>query len=199
LSIRSGSSEVMRFGDIVIVGCLTAAGTVLVGSIASSRLLSQTFGWEDGAGGAYGHASGRFFEVRLQGSRFELACGHLGWWTEFDVGNDVGVYPPPTPPNRGTYHRRKAYFPYEPASRVPGGLPAVDWFPFGASKWHIVLGVPSWLLVVVLLAPSAVRGWTVRARRRRGAGGLCIHCGYDLRATRDRCPECGTVPARAAA
>ena len=64
-----------------------------------------------------------------------------------------------------------------------GSLPVIarvvivpHWFVFGAS---------------VLLAVALVR----RRRRlgRRFFAGHCRACGYDLRATPGRCPECGTV------
>ena len=42
-----------------------------------------------------------------------------------------------------------------------------------------------------LLATIAFRR---HRRRMRAAATRCVGCGYDLRATPDRCPECGKVP-----
>jgi len=60
------------------------------------------------------------------------------------------------------------------------------------TMWHVRL--PYWLpsLLFALLPAYCVRRW-LRARRRRAAG-QCPTCGYDLRATPDRCPECGGAP-----
>ena len=59
--------------------------------------------------------------------------------------------------------------------------------------------LPYWLMAVVTGVGPAVWAWRRRRRRRRGGAGLCPACGYDLRATPGRCPECGTTVGHAAA
>jgi hypothetical protein len=55
--------------------------------------------------------------------------------------------------------------------------------------------VPLWPFLVLTAVLPAL--WTIRfiRSRRRNSAFCCAHCGYDLRATPDRCPECGTVRA----
>jgi hypothetical protein len=81
--------------------------------------------------------------------------------------------------------------------------PADDWIHCGFG-WHFqswdggrtdtMAAAPFWFLTGILLVLPL---WDLRGmvrRRRYASRGRCRKCGYDLRATPARCPECGLEP-----
>ncbi|HEV8290478.1 MAG TPA: hypothetical protein VGP94_01080, partial [Tepidisphaeraceae bacterium] len=58
--------------------------------------------------------------------------------------------------------------------------------------WNLI--IPFWLLTTLTaILPLFEIPLLIRAFRKslRDTHGLCLHCGYDLRASPERCPECG--------
>jgi hypothetical protein len=61
--------------------------------------------------------------------------------------------------------------------------------PSGVVPRDLIIMLPYWF--VALLTAMGPVGWMIRRVRRGPVSGRCARCGYDLRATPDRCPECG--------
>ena len=60
-----------------------------------------------------------------------------------------------------------------------------------------LFAVPHWAVTLPLAAAVGWGLWLGRRPARRATRGLCPSCGYDLRGSTERCPECGAA-ARAA-
>jgi hypothetical protein len=78
------------------------------------------------------------------------------------------------------------------AGPTPGGSRGA-WAHGGRRMW--IIWVPYWLPALLTAALPAEAIYRIIRQRRRRSAGQCKVCGYDLRATPDRCPECGAQPA----
>jgi hypothetical protein len=66
-------------------------------------------------------------------------------------------------------------------------------------KFHITerfVLVPEWFPSFIWLGIAIQLIRRVWKHRRSITGNWCVKCGYDLRATLERCPECGSVPTK---
>lgn len=71
-------------------------------------------------------------------------------------------------------------------------LYSTDRYQLGMSYYD----VPYWFFVLVFLgvaAPGMISFRRHRREARLARSNCCLTCGYDLRATPDRCPECGAM------
>ena len=68
---------------------------------------------------------------------------------------------------------------------------AIPMIYYGGAYRHVA--IPYWLLIGIGIAIPAYRFLYELKKRKAKRQGLCLNCGYDLRATPNQCPECGEV------
>src|SRR4051794_144627 len=115
--------------------------------------------------------------------------------TAFGGGNDAepGFYSHPREARSHAAGRQ-----YGPLVHVGLGYQRVDLPGAPTAGWATFrfLLIPFWAhaILFAVLPIRALRSCLrSRCEARREASGLCIACGYDLRGTPQRCPECGHV------
>lgn len=91
------------------------------------------------------------------------ACDENTWWGRRGFGWENSRKLPPYPPN------------------------------FLGGPGRLAFTLPAWAIIFPLLILPALKLRTLIRRRRRIGAGKCVRCGYDLRASSGRCPECGKV------
>ena len=133
-------------------------------------------------------------------------------------GADTDAYPPGwriegggihTDPNgwaveTGETPAGMSFWYWESMSHAPGKRSSWLGMGFAGASWHAanpadqspagkrVVVIPTWGPALLLAALPLLKAASLARSRRRGAD-TCARCGYDLRATPVRCPECGVV------
>jgi hypothetical protein len=119
-------------------------------------------------------------------------------WGEIGLYTDRG---PPVPGAAGRllFSTHRPYSLIDSLRPLEGPIAGFQFNLLGVAKFQARPGTnvldyfffPCWL-AAALTAVLPVRRLVLA--RRRAQAGHCVACGYDLRATPDKCPECGHTP-----
>lgn len=109
----------------------------------------------------------RALNHRGSGAAMADVCNPNTWWGRRGFGRESSVNLPP----------------YDGPVWGPG--------VFSGSAGRLACTLPAWALVLMLIMLPVFRLIAVTRRRHRIPPGHCLRCGYDLRASSGRCPECG--------
>jgi hypothetical protein len=177
----------------ILSGLSLLAGVAMATMWIKSYFLGDTFGW--GTSTTQKMVFQRYEVSSLNGSLsfggFEMRFDDSGmgpfehpgwfWWSNMSTIGHRGWF------TSRSLWTRMGFDVYKLVTVGRGG----KW-----TDWGVVM--PFWLVIPSLGVLPAVCGFRIYRRQqdlRRSKLGHCVRCGYDLRATPGRCPECGTAVA----
>jgi hypothetical protein len=169
--------------------------------IALCVLWVRSYWYEDYAirGSASGVRTFRSREGTIVLSINDVPYMHSSWQSGLIDRNRPWGLPSPSSPAPAWEHLYRLGFTHRYSVAAPNANATARFAAIGRPvppMTHLrYIGVPYWLMVALLGAGPVLRIVASFARRRRQHRGYCRTCGYDLRATPDRCPECGAAAA----
>lgn len=166
--------------------------TIVLGLWIRSYAVEDRLAWF-GGGGSQKAAELTHLECATQQGRLRLVANH--YWFAPDSHLRRGFFLSSTrllrkepPPSAST----KTFLGFEVTLENQRKSPAtMSSIPNGKTR---LIVIPLWFLATLLVIPLSRLSYAMWRSRREQLKTLCRTCGYDMRATPARCPECGCEP-----